>query len=626
MQGARTARSPCRFRVVSGAMRAMVGRDLSFGARASMEPVIVELRYRPIDGGDSVGADATFQTSWQDAFIACEASFDGEIIDVSVLPKSPLRIESVRVVFRHAFASDEMVLLNGYQSWTGAAEHPAWAHAHFLKNMANRLVRRQLSGGNAADTRLGDAEVLAKGAQKGKEASGTLSGHRGRIAQKRMPSSSPYAYASISDQNDESGLFWAPAEGEGHGFTYGTFRRGEGVVLVGSLDESHGFTRIDVHLSRGAVTLSTECPEKTLRAGFPVSLGRYAVVRGAARQCYERWLKLCEIAPRPAEMLLSYTSRHLQGNAIGSAKLLADLTSASAFFESLPEQIAEGADEAFLIESPYCIVGDWLDYDRMRFPEGLASIARAARTAGLLPGIWVAPFVCHRDSRLFDEYPEWLLRDENGDPIAVGSNRDGVYALDTLNVDVRSYVLEVLQTMTCEWGFRLIVADCLFAACLRAHGGRNQGELMADAIDLIRLGVGDDVAVMACGVPLASAFGKVEYCRIGRDMGPHWPGDSRPRMFGHAQARNVASEMSAQSLLDGRAFGIDWDAVFEAGVAGVAGAQGARGIEAFVAAGNGVSVLLASDDMGSWGTDVRERFINVLSAVSEGGVRNGGGR
>ena len=97
-------------------------------------------------------------------------------------------------------------------------------------------------------------------------------------------------------------------------------------------------------------------------------------------------------------------------------------------------------------------------------------------------------------------------------------------------------------------------------------------------------------------------------------------------MFGHAQARNVASAMSAQALLDGRAFGVDWDAVFEAGVAGVAGAQGARGIEAYVAAGNGVSVLLASDDMGSWGTDVRERFINVLSAVSEGGVRNGGGR
>ena len=524
----------------------MVERDLPFGARASMEPVIVGLHYRSTEGGDVADVELPFKTSWEDASVFCEALFDGETVDVLFTPKTPIRIESVHVVLRHAFTSDEMVLLNGRQFWADASEHPAWAHAHFLKNMANRIARRQL------------------------------------------------------------------LDDTGGGLTYATFRRGEGMVLVGSLDESRGFTRIDTHLAQGAVTLATECPEETLRTGVRVSLGRYAVIRGTARQCYDRWLELSGITPRPAKLLVGYSSRYLQGDAIDSAKLCTDIDSASAFFETLPEPIAGDAEKAFLVESAYCPIGDWLDYDKQRFPEGLVRVAQAARAEGFVPGIWIAPFVCHRDSRIFEEYPEWLLRDENGDPVVVGSSRGGVYALDTLNVDVRSYVLEVLQAMTREWGFRLIVAECLYAACLRAHGGRNRGELMADAIDLVRLGVGEDVAILACDVPLASAFGKVEYCRVSDDATLHWPGESKTKMFGRAPARNAASPVSVGALLDGRAFGIDVDELFEASAAG---AQGARGIAVLAAAGSCGSVFLASDDMGSWDDDVRERYINAIVAI-----------
>ena len=61
-----------------------------------------------------------------------------------------------------------------------------------------------------------------------------------------------------------------------HGFTYATFRRGDGLVLVGSLDESHGFTLIRTFAAEGRVSLETESPYRTIDSGERVTLGRYA--------------------------------------------------------------------------------------------------------------------------------------------------------------------------------------------------------------------------------------------------------------------------------------------------------------------------------------------------------------
>lgn len=41
---------------------------------------------------------------------------------------------------------------------------------------------------------------------------------------------------------------------------------------------------------------------------------------------------------------------------------------------------------------------------------------------------------------------------------------------------------------------------------------------MCEAMDFIRECVGDKL-ILGCGVPLAPAFGKVDFCRIGADMG-----------------------------------------------------------------------------------------------------------
>ena len=62
---------------------------------------------------------------------------------------------------------------------------------------------------------------------------------------------------------------------------------------------------------------------------------------------------------------------------------------------------------------------------------------------------------------------------------------------------------------------------------------------MADAMDFLRECAGDAM-ILGCGVPLASAFGKVEYCRIGCDVSLDW--NDKPHM------RLMHRERSAQGI------------------------------------------------------------------------------
>jgi alpha-galactosidase len=78
---------------------------------------------------------------------------------------------------------------------------------------------------------------------------------------------------------------------------------------------------------------------------------------------------------------------------------------------------------------------------------------------------------------------------------------------------------------------------------------------MAEAMDLLRELCGD-CAILGCGVPLASAFGKVEFCRIGMDMSLRWDDAPFMRPF-HAERPSTKHTMLNtlyRRQLSGRAF------------------------------------------------------------------------
>jgi alpha-galactosidase len=168
-------------------------------------------------------------------------------------------------------------------------------------------------------------------------------------------------------------------------------------------------------------------------------------------------------------------------------------------------------------------IGDWLDI-KPSFPNGLSAVADDIKASGYAPGLWIAPFVAERKSTLVKEHPEWLLRYPNGKAVKAGYNplwSGWFYALDIYHPEFRSYLENVFDTMLLQWGFAILKLDFLYAACILPRAGKNRGQIMHEAMSWLRE-ISKGKLLLGCGVPLMSAFGQVDYCRIGADIHLKW--------------------------------------------------------------------------------------------------------
>ncbi len=184
----------------------------------------------------------------------------------------------------------------------------------------------------------------------------------------------------------------------------------------------------------------------------------------------------------------------------------------------------------FVLDDGYeTAVGDWLSVNA-KFPSGLAALASEVRGSGLAPGLWLAPFIARRNSRLYREHPEWVLRDERGRPLVAGWNPnwgiDGLfYGLDTTHPAFQDQLRRWVRTMVHEWGFQYLKLDFAYGACLPAVAcdrSLSPAERLSLGYQLIRETAGPRVFLLGCGSPLAPARGWVDAMRIGPDVAPYW--------------------------------------------------------------------------------------------------------
>ena len=130
---------------------------------------------------------------------------------------------------------------------------------------------------------------------------------------------------------------------------------------------------------------------------------------------------------------------------------------------------------------------------------------------------------------------------------------------------------------------------------------------MADALDLVRDAVPAETRLLLCGVPLASAFGRAEYCRIGCDVGLDW--DDKPQMRllhrERVSTKNSLANTIGRAHLDGLAFRCDPDVFFLREDTGLTAEQRECLISADTTCGG---VLLTSDDMKEWTKDQVSRY------------------
>jgi len=253
-------------------------------------------------------------------------------------------------------------------------------------------------------------------------------------------------------------------------------------------------------------------------------------------------------------------------------------------------------------------------------------VADAIHEAGFKAGLWLAPFAAQEGSRLASEHPDWLLCDDAGKPIPAGSNWGPFYGLDLRRAEVREYLRLVFGTVLDVWGFDLVKLDFLYAACLRPFPEATRGELMAMGMKFLREIMGERL-ILGCGVPLASAFGRVDYCRIGCDVGLSWD-EAWYMAYLHRERASTPRALAntlGRRQLDGRAFLNDPDVfILRDELTTLSPAQ--RRILDFLNTLLG-SLVFTSDRVDSYGEASRELFAGLDLAMDRRllGLREQGG-
>ncbi len=329
-----------------------------------------------------------------------------------------------------------------------------------------------------------------------------------------------------------------------HGYSYAYVRRGGTFTLFASLSEKSGFTRIIFDTRKNTVTFQKDCAGREISDGF--TLFDLLFITGSENEVFDAYFKALGIEKPTASPASGYTSWYNCYQNISEERILSDLDGLS----RLPVR-----PDVFQIDDGFePFVGDWLSCDPKKFPNGTKPIAERITALGFTAGIWLAPFVCEKDSALFSERPDLLLRDANGEPVYCGCNWSGAYALDFYNEDVRDYIKRAVEKYRDE-GFSLFKLDFLYAACMLPRRDKTRGEIMDEAMSFLRKTCGDAL-VIGCGVPLAPAYGRVDYCRIGPDISLSFDDKPFMRLF-HAERPSTKHAMQNTLFrreLSGRAF------------------------------------------------------------------------
>jgi len=178
--------------------------------------------------------------------------------------------------------------------------------------------------------------------------------------------------------------------------------------------------------------------------------------------------------------------------------------------------------EVFQIDDAYeKDIGDWL-VTKGDFPS-VEEMAKVIAENGFIPGIWTAPFSVSETSDVFNEHPDWVVK-ENGEPkMAYRNWNKKIYALDLSNDEVLSWLFDLFSFLK-KMGYRYFKIDFLFAGAVPGERKKNITPIQAfrKGMETIRKAVGEDSFILGCGSPLLPAVGYVDGMRIGPDTTPFW--------------------------------------------------------------------------------------------------------
>lgn len=451
------------------------------------------LTYRINGAAHTIKSTGDFSNSHISLKIISKLERDKSILSVKIIPDQIIEAVKLELYADYVFSGDDKIFANGFQSWTDSREFSIDEKIPKPGFIAGKVMKKYVLD------RYGDGQFYK------------LSGRRGVF----------------------------------HSHTYTYFRNGSDYILIGSLSEKKGYTIIESDVSKKRIRIIKDCEGAIWNSGTtPLEI---IAVAGDEKSVFDQYFSACGIKPSQSRPLTGWTSWYNYYQNITEDIILENI---SAVKKHAPEFSVFQIDDGFARA-----VGDWLDIDSEKFPRGMEFIASEIHNSSMMAGIWLAPFAAEKNSKIFNENPEWILKDNKGIPVLAGGNWSTFYALDFYNPEVREYLKEVFNIVFNVWKYDLVKLDFLYAVSLIPQHGKSRGEIMYEAMEFIRV-CAKDKLILGCGVPLGSVFGLVDYCRIGCDVGLDW-NDKFYMKYLHRErisTLNAVINSISRRHLNGRAF------------------------------------------------------------------------
>jgi alpha-galactosidase len=193
--------------------------------------------------------------------------------------------------------------------------------------------------------------------------------------------------------------------------------------------------------------------------------------------------------------------------------------------------------------------GDWVA-SPTRFPAGMKAEATKIAAAGLVPGLWWAPFLVDTESETAAAHPDWLLRISGGDPIAytVAPGRPTYFVLDVQVPEARAHLLALLDSILDD-GFRYLKLDFLFAGAFEVQRGDVTAlQAWGGFIDEVSARARAQGAyLLSCGAPVLPSAGRFHALRTGDDIA--FDGFEYSFAFNKNAFRNVSNRFFVRHFL-----------------------------------------------------------------------------
>ena len=362
-------------------------------------------------------------------------------------------------------------------------------------------------------------------------------------ASERIPSLLPGAGAAgIGYQGDSFFRSFPGGAGRFHGYTWFYVREGMDLEFIGSLTENNGFTIFETDCAESRIIIRRDCSGVSPSA--PYQLFDLVMASGSEAEVFAEYWKAMKTKRKMPPLCTGWTSRNSGKGGITGDAIMKNLG-------ALAERKVP-VDIVVIDEGYQSAAGDWLDKSE-NFSHGMGYLSSLIHDSGFRAGIWLAPFICEKKSKIFREKNHWILRDRSGRPCTAGEGR--FLVLDFYNGEVRAFVRRIFDVFLNEWEYDILKVDYLYAAGLCPPAGKSRGQVIGEVMKFIRECAGKK-EIMACGVPLGSAFGLADYCQAGSEPTLKWEDHIFSFINFRERASTVNSIVSTQSRyqLDGNVF------------------------------------------------------------------------